>query len=204
MNKQEMIDKIYEVIADKTLSMGCKLSYYNRGYLSDYITYYKILSSRITIETRWSCNFPEWHKFVESLKDNEVWDMIIKKETNKYQRNRLRYLLEGEYNNLIYYKCNVKYTPDELVNNTSHLYKDIDWYKIIWHPVNIGDVLKWVAKNIPKAIEVDAYMKGNKYIFEFEDITNMQLLWMRQDADKPLEDQSEECITFVYNLLPID
>ena len=52
--------------------------------------------------------------------------MIIDEESKKYQRNRLRYLLENEYNDLVYYNTNVKYEPKELINNTSHIYKDID------------------------------------------------------------------------------
>jgi hypothetical protein len=31
MTKQEMIDKIYEVISDKTLSFGCKIQFYSKN-----------------------------------------------------------------------------------------------------------------------------------------------------------------------------
>lgn len=32
MNKEQMIEKIYEVIADKTLSFGCKIKWYKREH----------------------------------------------------------------------------------------------------------------------------------------------------------------------------
>lgn len=192
--KQDMIDKIYEVIADKELTMWCKLSYHNRGYLVEYTTYYKILSSHITIETWWSCNFPEWHQFIENIKDNEVWDMIIDEESKKYQRNRLRYLLEDQYNNLIYYNTNVKYEPKELINNTSHIYRDIDWYKIIWHPVMIWDVFQWFQDN--KSLE---YL--NNDIMNTRDKIRQYLPAYWENKRKPIEDQSEECIEYIYNLL---
>ena len=181
-----MVDKIYEVMSDKELTMWCKLSYHNRGYISEYTTYYKILSSHITIETRWSCNFPEWHKFIENIKDNEVWTMIIDEESKKYQRNRLRYLLENEYNDLVYYNTNVKYEPKELINNTSHIYKDIDWYKIIWHPVMIWDVLEYTDKYF-------GWPNWSDYALSVCD------LWL--DKKKPIDDQIEKCIEYIYNLI---
>lgn len=47
MNKQQKIDKIYKVIADKTLSFGCKFSYYRDSYQWQEREDYIIISKNI-------------------------------------------------------------------------------------------------------------------------------------------------------------
>ena len=111
--KQQMIDKIYECIADKTLSLWC-------FYFSE------ITRKKETYD--WS-----------------VWTNYIR--------------------------------------------------KVIWHPVMIGDVLGWLwQKDIPFVIY--EWWITERWIVILK-IDN----W-REEKRKPIEDQSDECITFIYNLLP--
>jgi len=62
-------------------------------------------------------------------------------------------------------------------------YNDIvyqkDEYKIIWHPVHIGDVIDY---------------------WDFEG-TEYALLKKWQNKRLPIDDQSDECIDFVYSLI---
>ena len=56
--------------------------------------------------------------------------------------------------------------------------------EIIWHPVMIGDVLDYVKSNITISAKQD-----NSIIH----------LW--KELRKPIEEQSEEAINYIYNLL---
>jgi len=81
-----------------------------------------------------------------------------------------------------------------------NVYKDIDRnpkekeYKIIWHPVMIWDVLDWIDKE-------------HKLFFTYKEENSPLTLWadkvvnLWKDKRKPIDDQSEECIDFIYNLI---
>lgn len=60
--------------------------------------------------------------------------------------------------------------------------------KSIWHPVMIGDVLDWI-ENIQTIL---AFHKWEElmYIHRY-----------RKNKRKPIEDQPEDCILFIYNLI---
>lgn len=119
MTKEKMIDKIYEVIADKTLSFGC--IYLDRERRK--CTYYPCTTIHKDTNDLW--NF-YWHYY-----EVEDWENI--------------------------------------------------WYiKIIWHPVMIWDVLQRTS------------------------LHNDEIIKKWHDMRKPIDDQSEECITFIYNLTQDD
>lgn len=74
--------------------------------------------------------------------------------------------------------------------------------KEIWHPVMIGDVYQWLfdnrmecnvvyAKNPIRWWKVEPYSNNKEFIFH-----------RRENRRKPIDDQSDECIKFVYDLLP--
>ena len=76
-----------------------------------------------------------------------------------------------------------------------------DYVEIIWHPVMIGDVYQWLfdnkmesnvvyVKNPIRWWKVEQYSSNKEFIF-----------WRRENRRKPIENQSEECITFIYNLI---
>lgn len=124
MTKQDMIDKIYEKIADKTLSFGCRIRrYYNQDdtflYIEDYRSY-----------TEYGI----------------IW-----------------------WINKRFYK--LKTDPIEFWKNI-----------IIWHPVLIWDVLD--------------YLQSNLLLSEC-----VEILWLRNNKRKPIEEQSESTIKYVYDLI---
>lgn len=143
-----MIDKIYECIADKTLSFGCKILQCNR------------------ISTITSVSDDEEYVFVQSYM---VWSELFWQNDEWYE--------------VFWYK-NLGF---EVVKNVL-----ID--EIIWHPVMIGDVLGWLwQKDIPFVIY--EWWITERWIVILK-IDN----W-REEKRKPIEDQSDECITFIYNLI---
>lgn len=65
-------------------------------------------------------------------------------------------------------------------------------YEIIWHPVMIWDVLDWIReKNKNSSIE-ESY------------INNEDVIRLRKEKRKPIEDQSDECVAFIHSLIPND
>lgn len=65
-------------------------------------------------------------------------------------------------------------------------------YTIIWHPVRIGDVLDW----FDKWLEIFLDVNNDKWHDIYKDII---ALW--QNKRLPIDEQSDECIEFVYNLI---
>lgn len=128
MNKQEIIDKIYEVVADKTLSFGCNI-YFSVRNEWDYFSY-------IT-------EYPNFTYLVDNHKivTHDIKDWCLKCWLERW-----------------------------------------DEKKIIWHPVMIGDLLDYMQSN---------YMLGEC----------IDLLWVRNDKRKPIDEQSEYCIRYVYDLI---
>ena len=66
---------------------------------------------------------------------------------------------------------------------------DNDSYEIIWHPVMIWDVLEYREQFIEDCIE------DNLSDFTIEIVTKWDYL------NKSIEDQSDECIEYIYNLI---
>lgn len=61
-------------------------------------------------------------------------------------------------------------------------------YEIIWHPVKLGDVMDYFEK-----------LPNEKIIKILQETEKIFLLW--QEKRKPIEEQSNECVEFVYNLI---
>ena len=74
--------------------------------------------------------------------------------------------------------------------------KDVyDYVEIIWHPVMIGDVLDWI----------EPYWSGYVQSVEFTDRRRrkMNLVLLQRDNKRlPIDEQSDECIDYVYGLIP--
>ena len=68
------------------------------------------------------------------------------------------------------------------------------WYvpKVIWHPVMIGDVLNWIDKKM--GVSNCEYEE-----FVVEEVNVVVLLW--GEYLKPIDEQSDECIDYVYSLI---
>lgn len=68
-------------------------------------------------------------------------------------------------------------------------------YEVIWHPVMIGDVLRyWLSHNLYNEKTNENWWNKNALI--------IGLIARREKLDKPIDDQSDECIKFVYYRLP--
>jgi len=147
MTKDEMINKIYEVIADKTLSFWCIAEYKYNGF----------------------------QKLLLCIQSYSIW--------NKY------------------------WTPLNYTNNPVEI--DIsEMRKIIWHPVMIGDVLDWLEKDytvdtkrIIPWFELDKKSSEDWKVSMIRMHYCEQLWFERTYKRKPINSQSEECITFIYNLI---
>lgn len=130
-----MIDKIYEVISDKTLSFWCRV----------------------------------WHNIVQS------------------------YIVSSAYTRYIW-----KY---RMVDLSVWSFEKCHKQWIIWHPVYIGNIISYIKTVTPNALEADLYNKWNKYVFEFEDVSVMKLLSLRDDMNTTIDEQNEWCIRYVYDLI---
>lgn len=141
-----MIDKIYEVIADKTIS-------------------------------RWLKVVDEWQEKIISLVFTAWWW-----KDNVNEKRKEEYYIEfcwwsGD--------CSYSYVKETM--------------KIIWHPVMIWDVLDWIDK-LNQWLWEDHIKVWNSVRHKFD--TKIKIIEdKRKEKRKPIEDQSEECIEFVYNLI---
>ena len=71
------------------------------------------------------------------------------------------------------------------------------WYtpKVIWHPVMIWDVLDWI----------EPYWSGYVQSVEFTERRRRKknlVLLQRDNKRLPIDEQSDECIDYVYGLIP--
>ena len=126
MNKQEMINKIYEVVADKTLSFWCILRFREKEWNDKYwdIVLFKYVR-------QWSSS-SEWYDWYET----QYWDLVCAN------------MREWEFKFITKrYRTSMSWKPDEEweIINDSSVNK---YFTIIWHPVMIGDVLEYIEDNI--------------------------------------------------------
>lgn len=149
MTRQDMIDKIYEVVADKSMTYWCIFkTRYNKPWDYSQLDFMTNSTPKIgRINDNWSIETVEW-----------MFDSVN-----------------------LFIEC--RWSDSYNLNNYWQKYKYI-WYKIIWHPVMIWDILDYLSSN------------DNAYY-------DLQLAIVRERTfkRKPIEDQSEECILFIYNLI---
>lgn len=76
-----------------------------------------------------------------------------------------------------------------------HLYENIisDYWKIIWHPVMYWDLLGYI-RDTNKVL----FGWNSDLCIFFNCFKNLDL-W--EEKRKPIEEQSEECIEYIYNLI---
>lgn len=75
-----------------------------------------------------------------------------------------------------------------------------DWLeKLGKYPVMIWDVLDWIIVEIWYNSNCN-----NEWVFEtnYDSIRVLQIFHKRREKRKPIEDQSNECISFIYSQLP--
>lgn len=159
LTKDQKIAKIYEVIADKTLSFWCAVRY---------DTYGREIVAHICFH------------------DYEMTD----------SKSLLREYDCGEAGSLTV--LNRRTTNDDQVVPLSAYeeYKKIRKYTrpitdIVGHPVMLWDVLAWIESKLE-----DNYF----WNFYIEDLI-MDICNKRKHKRKPIDDQDEDCVSFVYSLI---
>jgi len=148
--KQEMIDKIYEKVANKKWTFWCKFKMKWEKYPQNYTI--------IKAQPNWSSS-----EYIEN------W--IVKSPKNitcDIKPTQFIYIVSLEVN----------YIDFKKVDKDEHFYCNVI---TIWHPVMIWDVLDYINTKSSTVL---------KYINE--DWKNKRL---------PIEEQSKECIEYVYNLI---
>ena len=79
-----------------------------------------------------------------------------------------------------------------------------DYYKyysikeIIWHPVMLWDALNWLDKKMDK-ISKEVMRADVFYQNVYLNTSNLLNGWKKKS--KPIEDQSDDCIYFIYSLI---
>ena len=228
ISKEQMLDRIYEVIADKQLSLGCVLEFNEKDMDNKYwpIVLFKYVR-------QWSSS-SEWYDWYRTQR----WDLVcanMRQWEFKFITKRYRNCMHRQPDEEGERIC------DELVEK---------YFTIIWHPVMIGDVLDWIKKNIETTYgtcpecwwEVwydewqeashsgtwslwdwppSYYCINSKWDHKVDSFVNptwprepiRTLLWedyweitpwiyKREETRKPIDEQSEECIKFIYWPLP--
>lgn len=175
--RHDKIKAIYEKIANKELSFGCKIKTESNN--KRYSSVWRISSDErdYYIDIRVS----EWQEYLTSPRE---WNEIISDE-------------------------------------------GVLWYsrKIIWHPVMIWDVLDWMEEKFEDQVKIkmDAMWTVKKNMYKFREkesdilintliqndrirhncnLKHFEILldeWKHKR--KPIEEQSDECIDYIYNLL---
>jgi hypothetical protein len=78
---------------------------------------------------------------------------------------------------------------DVLIGSDTIRFADI---VVIWHPVMIGDTLEYLAKTMPRTYSWECSI--------YCDVV-MKTIGIWSKKTKPIEDQSIECIEYIYSLI---
>jgi len=178
MNKEQMIETIYERVADKSLTFGCKINYRKATEFERY----PWNLSNYWGDGRWESN-DEWDFYILWIpkdRDNNILNKLINLTINGF----------NEYDWWVPFLIWDKKTFSKTI-----MYKDLyKWIKkwiikIIWHPVMIWDVLDYISNLLISNWEYLVLVDKNKIL----------KLW--KNKRKPIEEQSIECIEYIYNLI---
>lgn len=174
-SREEMINAIYDKIADKTLSFWC-------------IVVIKDISFVVDEWEDWSREIPADIYF-------NYWD-----EDNLYIRNVIFsndfYDEEEEIKYSDVY--NFEYLDEsDIEENQRYFYfgEKLEGNEIIWHPIMIGDIYDFFEKNNFTKYKRTLWINGNNVNFD----KSLAMLWT--EKRKPIEEQDNDCVEFVYNLI---
>ena len=143
MTREQKISAIYKEMANKELTLGCK------------VKFSKWIYSIIDRENVW---------FLSSYKGQD-WDI---------------------YNTIVI---------EDGVNSRCYSIEEI-----IWHPVMIGDVLRQIRLLAGYALDNDLIKKSDFWNVIAQHNYRITQIW--EDFREPIESQSDECIDYVYSLIP--
>lgn len=170
MIKEQMLSEIYEKIANKELTFGCKILGRYGQYESQLFPHVVSWIVKIPVRVR------EW--FFYSYED------IVEIVTTKW--NSEFFFMESPIHEKMYNK---------VIRNNRHFWQSTRLHrveKIIGHPVYIWNVLDYNDQN-----QTWLDWKDKKEWREINSVICM--LW--HEKRKPIDDQSEECITYIHSLI---
>lgn len=78
--------------------------------------------------------------------------------------------------------------------------ESIDVAKIIWHPVMIWDVLRQIRLLAGYALDNDLIKKSDFWNVIAQHNYRITEIW--EDFREPIDTQSDECVDYVYSLIP--
>ena len=154
ISKEKMIKAIYEKIADKTLSFGCKIELLD-GAIVEYIT-----------------DVDDWWPWINENIDWEYWIYV-------YNHNRDSSIQFEWFGDI----CDSEKLKERFFNKHRYI------KKVIWHPIMIGDILYYIDKYYKTHLWWDVNVNW--------EVITRNWNYLR----KPIEKQSDDCITYVYNLI---
>ena len=184
MNRQQKIDTIYEKIANKDLSFGCRIMLKNQeivmenqpveyGTLENYEVVWSIIGRYWTLYWWWITMEIEKIYFNDSFYSEEEVSDGFKEEFSFDEDN-----------------------------------EEKDWnLEIIGHPVMIGDVMDFFEEHSETDEGTVTQWDGVKTIKMWctkekkIEILNYNLFLVWKKKRNPIEEQSNECIDFIYNLI---
>lgn len=170
--REEKIKAIYNEIANKDLTFWC----------------------RVIIETTW---IKEWYTWIIYRYGTLIYDLSGDIEELDLLWDNECYLSSGrcdindiDFSDFKYFEWVMSVWESEKKKNTTYL------YRIIWHPVMIWDVLDFIKKNNIKKYILDSdscfwILNSSEYIFK--------KLW--ENLTATIEEQSDNCVDYIYDLL---
>lgn len=180
-SRQEMIDAIYEKIANKDLSFGCRIMLKNQEIVME--------------------NQPVEYGTLENYE--VVWSIIGRYWTLHWWRVTVE--IEKIYFNDSFY------SEEEVSDGFKEEFsfneddEEKDWnLEIIGHPVMIGDVMDYIENITLDKIYSYIWVKKEEIpdlILQKTKDAMMKIFPLWKQKRLPIEDQPDECIDFIYNLI---
>lgn len=194
-SRQEMIDVIYEKIARKDLEFGCRILFKDQEL--DYeSTTPDAYWDGDTIQAEIPCDIKTIYMWKG---DFRIIDIIIHDKP-----------YNDGYNNLTYSEIFdfTDFSEDDISCYEDSLYStNIEGYKhaeIIGHPVMIGDVMDYFENIALDKIYDYIWVKKEEIpdlILQKTKDARMKIFPLWKQKRKPIEEQSDDCIDFIYNLI---
>lgn len=155
MKNQEMIDKVYEEIADKTLSEGCKFSEKFHWENSDDIVYNKI----VAVYCKWQANLTHY------ISDYSEWTHLHYTATNNILNLRQNKHWDTHKSNwelvykIIWHPIHYWYAVDWIEKNHYDWFYSTEYYQ--W----LNDQFAELYKDKTKSIEAPENIEALKYLY---------------------------------------
>lgn len=182
LSRHRKIVAIYEKIANKELTFGCRVIVETTWLCHSCSGWYDSEYTWIVYE---NCTFLWNSRDGQWISKSKEWNLIH--ELESFLHND--WLGQSDDNIIMeYFKWySGIFSGQEIweAKNTTYI------HKIIWHPVMLGDVLDWIYDNEMTLFE-------HTWINDIIDTTIKLWIW---NLREPIEDQSDRCIDYIYDLI---